>query len=96
MSPLITNVNNPKVKSVTGNVKMTKIGFTMVFPIAKTTATTRAATKSFNIIPDFNIYAVINTANPRRSNLKIIFMNIVYNTTGNRQMPVPYYEIKQN
>ena len=42
MSALMTNKNKPNVKMVTGNVNMTKMGFTNKFRIAKTMATIKA------------------------------------------------------
>lgn len=39
---LITKRNNPRVKTVAGIVKRTKIGFTKTFNTPKTTATTKA------------------------------------------------------
>jgi hypothetical protein len=39
IAALITNRNNPSVKTVTGNVKITKIGFTNKFNNPKTMAT---------------------------------------------------------
>lgn len=41
---LITKRNNPRVKMVTGNVKIIKIGFTKRLRIAKTKATIMAPT----------------------------------------------------
>jgi len=42
---LITNKNNPKVIKVTGNVKITKIGFIKRFNNPRTTATIIAVAK---------------------------------------------------
>ena len=48
ITPLITNKNNPKVKKVIGKDKMVKIGLTIVFRNANTTATKTAVVNLFN------------------------------------------------
>ncbi len=42
INALMTNKNNPKVKNVIGSDKIVRIGFTIVFKNAKTTATKNA------------------------------------------------------
>lgn len=42
INALITNKNNPKVRMVTGIVRITNIGFKKVFKSPKTTATNKA------------------------------------------------------
>ena len=44
INPFITNKNKPKVRMVTGKVKMTKSGFTKRFRIDNTSATIIADT----------------------------------------------------
>ena len=49
---LITNKNKPKVINVTGNVKITNIGFIKRFSNPKTTATITAVAKLATCTPD--------------------------------------------
>lgn len=56
-----TNVNNPRVSSVIGNVKTKSIGFTSAFNKPITTAATMADLKSFNSKP-FTNFEVISRA----------------------------------
>jgi hypothetical protein len=58
--PLMTNKNKPKVKSVTGMVRMRRIGFRKVFKKDKTKATIKAAGTPEILTPDNNS-AVMST-----------------------------------
>ncbi len=51
MIPLITNKNKPKLKTVKGIVKNTKMGLIKKLRKPKTTATVRAVMKEFTTIP---------------------------------------------
>ena len=48
---LITNINKPNVKKVTGKVNNTKIGFTKKLSKPKTIATVKAVVNSFTYTP---------------------------------------------
>ena len=60
--PLITNVNNPRVKILIGRVKIISIGLIIALIMPKTTATTIAVKKLSTFTPG-KIYAEITTAN---------------------------------
>jgi len=77
---LITSKNNPKVKSVTGRVNRTRIGFTKIFSKPKTTATIIEVVK-FSTFTPFIIWertitnnAVIKTL---RSNFIFLFIIVL-------------------
>lgn len=55
ITALITSKNSPKVTIVTGNVNITKIGFTIKFRIARTSATIIAVTYPATSTPGKNL-----------------------------------------
>lgn len=55
------NRKSPNVKIVTGKVKITKMGFTIIFNNAKTIATTIEVEKLFTATPGKNL-AIIKTS----------------------------------
>ena len=63
---------NPRVKIVIGIVKIVKIGLTILFRKAKTTATRRALIKSLTSTPG-SIHAVMRTATDEISIFSINF-----------------------
>ena len=75
---LITTVKRPRVKIVIGKVKISKIGFMIVFKNPKTTATTSATKKLLSTIPGSK-YAVIIIARARRNQWRIIRIIITSN-----------------
>lgn len=60
ITAFITSKNNPKVKIVNGNVKMTNIGFINTLNNPKTTATSNEVVKLFTTTPFIN-RAITNT-----------------------------------
>jgi len=61
ISALTTNKNNPKVRIVIGNVRITNIGFIIKFKIDKTTATIIAVVYESTCTP-LSIFASTTTA----------------------------------
>lgn len=72
---LITSKNNPKVIMVTGNVKMTKIGFKKANRNPKTKATIMATVKLSTCTP-FKKFAINKTAAADSNILKINFIEL--------------------
>ena len=73
---LITKRKSPRLTMVIGNVKNTKIGFTIAFKTARTIATINDALKPSTATPP--IYLAINTTRIAViSNLIIIFIALV-------------------
>lgn len=75
MAALITSKNNPSVRMVTGNVNKIKIGLTMEFINASTTATISAVTILLVVTPG-SMYDTSKTLNAVAINLKIKFIGI--------------------
>jgi hypothetical protein len=73
-SPLITKINKPKVTTVKGKVKRSKIGFIKVFTIPSPIETIIAVKKLSMVIPGRR-YPATKTANPfiKRFNINFIF-----------------------
>ena len=73
MKALITKRKNPKVTTVIGMVRMVRIGFTIVFKNASTTATNTVVIKSSTEIPGINL-ATVKTAKADTIILRIKLM----------------------
>lgn len=68
---LITTVKRPRVRTVMGRVRSTKIGFTIVLSTARTIATTKAVTKESTETPGTR-YAATRTTSAFRRRFKSI------------------------
>jgi len=78
MMAFITNKNKPKVKMVAGNVKIIKMGFTVILKKASTIAKNKALTKLVTVTPGKK-FAITTTATAVKSILKIVFIIFIYN-----------------
>ena len=78
ITAFITNKNNPKVKIVNGNVKMTNIGFINTLNNPKTTATSNEVVKLSTTTPFIN-RAITNTKMDVINILKSNFMFFLFN-----------------
>ena len=74
---LITNKNKPKVRMVTGKVKMIRIGFMVTLNNAKTTATITALVKFTTETPGKK-WAITNTAIAVNTIFKMKFINLCF------------------
>lgn len=74
ITALITSKNNPKVRIVNGNVKMTNIGFIKTLNNPKTTATSNEVVKLFTTTPFIN-RAITST---KIDVIRILKSNFIY------------------
>jgi hypothetical protein len=70
ITAFITSKNNPKVRMVTGSVNNTRIGFTIKFKIARTTATIIAVKYPATATPGRNLANKTTTTAVKSNRIK--------------------------